>query len=124
VNDIHSAWDICYKLNNATNISFGIYLQRDFEQMRSQLEADKADLERQLSLTTAKCDLAESKLKVLQHMIEDRDQRFNDLQASYEALSSHLEQVQVRESAAAANRVAVLEKHIYENQVLGSCGWD
>jgi chromosome segregation ATPase len=101
-----------------------MYLQRNLEQMRSQLEADKADLQRQLSLATAKCDLAESKLKDLEHMIDDRDQTLNDLQAFYEALSSHLEQVQDRESAAAANRVAVLEKHRYENQVLGSCGWD
>jgi uncharacterized protein YlxW (UPF0749 family) len=91
--------------------------------MRSQLEADKANTQRQLSLATAKCDLAESKLKDLELMIEDRDQRHNDLQASYEALSSHLEQVQDRESAA-VNRVAVLEKHLYENQVTGSCGWD
>jgi chromosome segregation ATPase len=113
VNDVHSAGDIRYKLNIVTNISFVMYLQRDLEQMSSQLEADKADLQRQLSLATAKCDLAESKLKDLEHMIEDRDQRLNDLQASYEALSSHLEQIQ-----------AVLEKHIYENQVLGSCGWD
>jgi uncharacterized protein YlxW (UPF0749 family) len=109
VNDIHDAGDICYKLNIATNTSFVMYLQLDFEQMRSQLEADKADLQRQL--------------KVLEHMIEDRDQRLNDLQASYEALSSHLEQVQARDSAA-VNRVAVLQKHLYENQVLGSCGWD
>jgi prefoldin subunit 5 len=109
VTDIHSAVDICYKLNIVTNISFGMYLQSDFEQMTSQLEADKADLQRQL--------------KDLEHMIEDRDQRLNDLQASYEALSSHLEQVQARESAA-AKRVAVLETHLYENQVTGSCGWD
>jgi nitrate/nitrite-specific signal transduction histidine kinase len=123
VNDIHSAGDICYKLNIVTNISFGMYFQCDFEQMCSQLEADKADLQRQMSLATAKCDLAESKLKVLEHMIEDRDQRLNDLQASYEALSSHLEQVQARESAA-VNRVAVPETHLYENQVIGNCGWD
>jgi chromosome segregation ATPase len=81
--------------------------------MRSQLEANKADLQRQLSLATAKGDLAESKLKDFEHIIEVRDQRLNDLQASYEALSSHLEQVQ-----------ADLEKHLYEHQVLGSCGWD
>jgi chromosome segregation ATPase len=111
VNDIHGARDICYKLNIVTNTSFVMYLQPDLEQMSSQLEADKADLQRQLSLATAKCDLAESKLKDLEHMIDDRDQRLNDLQASYEALSSHLEQ-------------AVLEKHLYENQVIGSCGWD
>jgi uncharacterized protein YlxW (UPF0749 family) len=77
--------------------------------MRSQLEADKANTQRQL--------------KVLEHMIEDRDQRLNDLQASYEALSSHLEQVQARESAV-VNREAVLENHLYENQVIGSCGLD
>jgi nitrate/nitrite-specific signal transduction histidine kinase len=123
VTDIHGAGDIYYKLNIVTNSSFGMYLQCDFEQMCSQLEDDKADLQRQMSLATAKCDLAESKLEVLEHMIEDRHQRLNDLQASYEALSSHLEQVQTRESAA-VNRVAVLEKHLYENQVLGSCGWD
>jgi chromosome segregation ATPase len=100
-----------------------MYLQRDFEQMRSQLEAEKADLQRQLSLATAKCDLAESKLKDWEHMIEEQDQRLNYLQASHEALSSHLEQVQARESTA-VNGVAVLEKHLYENQVLGSCGLD
>jgi uncharacterized protein YlxW (UPF0749 family) len=77
--------------------------------MRSQLEADKANTQRQL--------------KDLEHMIEDRDQRLNDLQASYEALSSHLEQVQARKSAA-VDREAVLDKHLYENEVLGSCGWD
>jgi uncharacterized protein YlxW (UPF0749 family) len=109
VTDIHSAGDICYKLNIVTNISFGMYLQCDLEQMSSQLEEDKANTQRQL--------------KVLEHMIDDRDQRLNDLQASYEALSSHLEQVQARESAA-VNRVAVLEKHLYENQVTRSCGWD
>jgi uncharacterized protein YlxW (UPF0749 family) len=110
VNDIHSAGDIRYKLNIVTNTSFVMYLQRDFEQMSSQLEADKANTQRQL--------------KDLEHKIEDRDQRLNDLQASYEALSSHLEKVQARESAAAVNREAVLEKHLYENQVTGSCGWD
>jgi septal ring factor EnvC (AmiA/AmiB activator) len=109
VTDVHSAGDICYKLNIVTNTSFGMYLQRDIEKTSSQLEADKADTQGQL--------------KDLEHMIEDRDQRLNDLQASYEALSSHLEQVQAREYAA-VNRVAVLEKHLYENQVLGSCGWD
>jgi uncharacterized protein YlxW (UPF0749 family) len=109
MNDTHSAGDICYKLNIVTNTSFVMYLQRDLEQMSCQLEADKANIQRQL--------------KVLEHKIEDRDQRPNDLQASYEALSSHLEQVQATESAA-VNRVAVLEKHLYENQVLGSCGWD
>jgi pyrroloquinoline quinone (PQQ) biosynthesis protein C len=108
VTDIHGAGDICYKLNTVTNTLFGMYLQRGFEQMRSQLEADKADLQKQL--------------KDLEHMIENRDQRLNDLQASYKALSSHLEQVQARESA--AKREAILEKHLYENQVLGSCGWD
>jgi septal ring factor EnvC (AmiA/AmiB activator) len=92
------------------NTSFVMYLQRDLEQMRSQLEADKANTQR--------------KRKDLEHMIDDRDQRLNDLQALYEALSSHLEQVQARESAAAVNREAVLEKNLYENQVLGSCGWD
>jgi septal ring factor EnvC (AmiA/AmiB activator) len=62
--------------------------------MSYQLEADKANRQRQL--------------KDLEHMIEDRDQRLNDLQASYKALSSHLEQVQAGESAA-VNRVAVLD---------------
>jgi chromosome segregation ATPase len=109
VTDIHSAGDICYKLDIVTNTSFVMYLQRDLEQMSSQLEADKAELQRQL--------------KDLEHMIEDRDQRLNDLQALYEALSSHLEQVQSRECAA-VDREAVLEKHLYEKQVLGSCGWD
>jgi chromosome segregation ATPase len=109
VNDVHSAGDIRYKLNIVTNASFGMYLQRDLGQRSSQLEADKAELQRQL--------------KDLEHMIEDRDRRLNDLQASYEDLSSHLEQVQASESAA-AKREAVLEKHLYENQVLGSCGWD
>jgi uncharacterized protein YlxW (UPF0749 family) len=109
VTDIHTAGDICYKLDIVTNTSFVMYLQPDLEQMRSQLEADKANTQRQL--------------KDLEHMIEDRDQRLNDLQASYEALSSHQEQVQATESAA-AKREAILEKHLYENQVLGSCGWD
>jgi uncharacterized protein YlxW (UPF0749 family) len=109
VTDIHGAGDICYKLNIVTNTSFVMYLQCNLEQMSSQLEADKANTQKQL--------------KDLEHMIEDRDQRLNDLQASYEALSSHLEQVQSRESAAAVKREAVLEKHLYENQVLGSCGW-
>jgi uncharacterized protein YlxW (UPF0749 family) len=107
--DIHGAGDICYKLDIVTSTSFVMYLQPDLEQMRSQLEADKASTQRQL--------------KDLEHMIEDGDQRLNDLQASNEAQSSHLEQVQARESAA-VNRVADLEKHLYENQVLGSCGWD
>jgi chromosome segregation ATPase len=121
VYDIHGAGDTCYKLYTVTNISFGMYLQCDFEQMCSQLEADKADLQRELSLATAKRDLAESKLKDLEHMIEDRDQRLNDLQASYDALNSHPEQVQARESAAEKG-VDVLDKHLYENQVIGSCG--
>jgi uncharacterized protein YlxW (UPF0749 family) len=103
---IHGAGDICYKLDNVTNTSFVMYLQPDLEQMSSQLEAD-----------------TQRQMKDLEHMIEDRDQRLNDLQASYEVLSSHLEQVQARESAA-VDRVAVLEKRLYENQVLGSCGWD
>jgi nitrate/nitrite-specific signal transduction histidine kinase len=123
VNDIHNAGHTCYKLNIVTNTSFGMYLQRDLEQMSSQLEAEEADLQRQLSLATAKCDLAESKLKDLEHIIEDRDQRLNHLQTSCEALSSHLEQVQARESAA-VDRVAVLETHLYENQVIGNCGLD
>jgi hypothetical protein len=91
-----------------------MYLQHDFEQMRSLLEGD---LQRHLSLAAAKCDLAENNLKDLEHMIEDRVLRINDLEASYQALSSHLEQVQDRDSAAEIG-VDVLEKHLYDNQVI------
>jgi hypothetical protein len=108
VTDIPGAGDIRYNLDIVTNTSFVMYLQRNLEQISSQLEADKANTQRQF--------------KGLEHMIEDGDQRLNDLQALYEAQSSHLEQVQARESAAFVNREAVLEKHPYENQVLGSCG--
>jgi chromosome segregation ATPase len=107
VNYIHGAGDIRYKLDIVTNTSFVMYLQPDLEKMRSQLESDKANTQRQL--------------KDLEHMIEDGYQRLNNLQASYEALCSHLEQVQAKESAAAVNREAIKEKHLFENQVLGSC---
>jgi hypothetical protein len=55
-------------------------LQRDFEQMMPKLEADKADVERQLSLATARYEesenqrgQAESKLTELERLHEDLD---------------------------------------------------
>jgi chromosome segregation ATPase len=98
--------------------------------MSSKLEADNANLQRQLSLATAKYeetvnlrDVAESKLLHLEHMNENLNQRLSNLELSYKDLSSNLEQVQARESAA-AKRVAVLEELLSKKQVIGSCGLD
>jgi chromosome segregation ATPase len=126
VNDIFKAWDICYTLYNLADISFIMYLQGEIKQITSQMEADKADLQTQLSSAVARFEesenrrhVAESKLTELQTLHKDLDLRYRNLQASHNAKRSQLEQKKTRESAA-TKRATALSKP----QVIGSCRSD
>jgi uncharacterized protein YjaG (DUF416 family) len=103
-------------------------LQHDFEQMKSKLETDKADLERQLSLATARYEesenqrgLAESKLKELDRLHENLDLQYSNLQTSHDALTAKLELTETMASAT-IGRAATMESQVSKRQVIGSCG--
>lgn len=107
-----------------------MYLQKrpDLEQTISQLEADKAKLQEQMRSATVRykaserrCGLAESKLSELECSTEDLGLRYSSLQESHDALTTQMEKMQEK-STAATERAAAMESQLSDMKVTGICG--
>lgn len=136
MNDIFNPVHICCRLYNMTHISFITYLQAKLglEKVKSQLEAENADVTTELRSVGAsrqECERrrkqAESQLAELQSKVvelersrADVSDRFTKLQQESDAIAAQLEQAELRTSAATKS-AAAMETQLSEAQVIGSC---